>query len=84
MTMPVMTIFLNAEEMMMDVAAEVVDCSGLDQRIGVLTAGMASGKPSVSMFFKLRDGRYAFFETSLVMFLTVADAFKAKYGDPRE
>lgn len=52
-------------------------------QIAALPRGMSSGAPSVSMRFDLEDGRSVILETSLKMFLSVADALKAKYGDPR-
>ena len=55
------------------------------EKIGVtaLQGGMASGKPSVAFRIKLPDGKYVIAETSLGLFLSAADAFKARYGDPR-
>lgn len=50
---------------------------------GVLSAGMKSGDPAVLLVFPLPDGRVVLAETSLRLFLTAADAFKAKHGDPR-
>ena len=54
--------------------------------IGVtgLVGGMASGKPSVAFRIDLDDGSSVIAETSLALFLTAADAMKARYGDPRE
>lgn len=53
--------------------------------IGVtgLSGGMASGKPSVALRIDLDDGSSVIAETSLALFLTAADALKARYGDPR-
>lgn len=51
--------------------------------ISGLRGGMASGKPSVSMVFKLPDGKAVFAETSLALFLAAADTLKSLYGDPR-
>jgi len=55
------------------------------QPIGVaaLAGGMQSGKPSVALRIDLDDGSSVIAETSLALFLTAADALKAKYGDPR-
>lgn len=57
----------------------------LDSMIGVtgLENGMKSGKPSVAFRFDLPDGKIVIAETSMALFLTAADALKAKYGDPR-
>jgi hypothetical protein len=51
--------------------------------IGGLEAGMASGRPSLAFCFTLPDGRVVLAETSLVLFLAAADAFRARFGDPR-
>lgn len=53
--------------------------------IGVtgLAGGMQSGAPSVALRVDLPDGTAVIAETSLALFLTAADALKAKYGDPR-
>jgi hypothetical protein len=56
----------------------VVDVAGL-------AGGMQSGKPSLAFRINLPDdGHIVIWETSLALFLTAADAFKAKFGDPRE
>lgn len=51
--------------------------------VAVLSQGMASGAPSVAVRVDLPDGRSVVAQTSLKLFLTAADAFKARYGDPR-
>lgn len=51
--------------------------------VGALAGGMESGAPSAAFCFTLPDGRVVLAETSLALFLTAADALKAKYGDPR-
>lgn len=53
--------------------------------IGVtgLHGGMESGLPSVALRIDLPDGRVVIAETSLALFLTAADALKARFGDPR-
>lgn len=53
--------------------------------IGVwaLAGGMTSGKPSVAIRFDLPDGKIVIAETSLALFLSAADALRARYGDPR-
>jgi hypothetical protein len=48
-----------------------------------LEAGMESGDPSVAIRIDLPDGTSVITETSLRLFLTAADALKAKLGDPR-
>lgn len=52
--------------------------------VGVLDAGMTSGKPSVAFGIVLPDGHWVFAETSLALFLAAADAFRAAHGDPRD
>lgn len=51
--------------------------------IGGLDGGMSSGKPSVAFCFGLPSGEVVLAETSMALFLTAADALKARYGDPR-
>lgn len=49
-----------------------------------LTAGMASGMPSVAFVVETLDGKTAFLgETSMRLFLDAADIFKKVHGDPR-
>lgn len=57
----------------------------IESDIGVtaIAGGMASGAPSVALRFELADGTTVVAETSLALFLTAADAMKARYGDPR-
>lgn len=51
--------------------------------VGALAGGMQSGDPSAAFCFRLPDHRVVLVETSLRLFLTAADALKARYGDPR-
>jgi hypothetical protein len=51
--------------------------------IAGLSNGMGSGAPSVSIRFDLEDGSVVIGQTSLKLFLTTADALKARFGDPR-
>lgn len=51
--------------------------------ITALPVGTVGGKPSVGFGFLLPDGRMVIAETTLALFLMAADAFKARYGDPR-
>jgi hypothetical protein len=45
---------------------------------------MESGKPSVCIgVFLPNNGGCVLAETSLALFLTAADALKARFGDPR-
>ena len=52
-------------------------------RVAALKGGMASGAASVAFGFPLPDGKYVIAETSLALFLTAADSFRQRYGDPR-
>lgn len=52
--------------------------------VTALEGGMASGNPSVAIIVQTPDGRVLFAETSLRLFLTAAEVFRGKYGDPRE
>jgi hypothetical protein len=52
--------------------------------VAALPGGMESGKPSVAVRLDLPDGKVLFAETSLSLFLTAADMFKTRYGDPRD
>lgn len=51
--------------------------------VSALVGGMASGKPSVGLRLNLPDGSVCIAQTSLALFLTAAEALKARYGDPR-
>lgn len=54
-------------------------------RITALEGGMASGKPSVAIgVFLPNNGGVVIADTSLALFLSAADALKARFGDPRE
>lgn len=48
-----------------------------------LEQGMASGKPSIAMRFDLADGNVLVAEISLELLLTIADAMRGRFGDPR-
>lgn len=74
----------RAEEMMHDVpkGTPIVEVPGR-LKVGCLGHGTVNGNPTVSFFFQLPDGSWAFAETTLVLLLTVADSFKALHGDPR-
>lgn len=51
--------------------------------VGALPRGMRSGEPSIAFCFRLPNRKVVLAETSLRLFLTAADGFKARYGDPR-
>jgi hypothetical protein len=56
---------------------------GQFKAVAALPQGTASGKPSVAVRVELPDGTVVVAETTLALFLTAADAIKARYGDPR-
>jgi hypothetical protein len=77
-------ITMDANGMLNDVPAEKLAHTTEPLRIGGLAGGMGSGKPSVAIAaFLPNDGGCVVAETSLALFLTAADALKARYGDPR-
>ena len=53
-------------------------------RMAALAHGTARGRPSVALRLDLPGGTAIIAETTLNLFLDVADALKARYGDPRE
>jgi hypothetical protein len=81
--MPHMRIVFDAEGAFPELAQKEIVQARSGITVSCLPAGMVSGKPSVSIMFDLPDGRVAFIETSLALFLSAADAFKARHGDPR-
>lgn len=82
--MPWIDIILNGDGMVRDVPAEKLAYTTEPIRVGVLEGGMSSGKPSVAIaVFLPNDGGCVVAETSLALFLSAADAFKARFGDPR-
>jgi hypothetical protein len=48
-----------------------------------LRDGTVNGEPSVALLIELENGEHVVAETTLRLFLTAADAMKARYGDPR-
>jgi hypothetical protein len=74
-------VFLNAEEMLLDLpqGTKLVELDK-ELRIGVLEGGTIEGNPTVSICFPLPQGGYAFAETSLRLFLAAARVFAARYG----
>lgn len=78
-------IYMDAEQMPLNVDdrdALVIADTNEGITMGVLQHGMTSGAHSVSILFKLPDGRTVFAETSLNLLLTAARAFAARYGWP--
>ena len=86
--MPAMNINLEGDGVWPDLAEKAAagQFVSVKDTIGVacLPHGMLSGKPAVAFRLDLEDGTTVVAETSLALFLTAADAYKAKYGDPRE
>lgn len=79
-----MKILLDADDGSFDHLADRPCCRVSDFTVSGLSRGMASGSPSVSFIVEdLGDGRWLLAETSLKLFLTAADALRARYGDPR-
>lgn len=51
--------------------------------IGGMPKGTENGLPVVMIGLKMEEG-YLVAQTTLALFLSAADAIKARYGDPRE
>jgi hypothetical protein len=51
--------------------------------VAPLEHGTALGKPTVTFRVDLPDGKVVLAQTTLSLFLSAADAFKARLGDPR-
>ena len=82
--MPAITIILDGDGAFDDVNPEKLGHTTETIRIAALDKGMASGKPSLAIgVFLPHNGGCVIAETSLALFLTAADAFKARFGDPR-
>jgi hypothetical protein len=81
--MPALTLKLDGDNAWPDLPNRTVHhVTGMFEIAG-LAGGMESGKPSIAIRLDLDDGSSVVAETSLALFLMAADAFKAKYGDPR-
>jgi hypothetical protein len=80
--MPAMTIHIDGDGCWPDLPPRS-DQPTEDIEVACLSAGMLSGAPSVMIRINEADGRVALGETSLALFLQAADAFRARYGDPR-
>lgn len=79
-----LSLFLDAHGMLNDVPADKIIVAEKDIKLGVLSGGMRSGKPSVSFGIYLPDGRVVFAETSLLLLQSAVRAFTARYGDLTE
>ena len=78
--MPVLSIYLDGEGMLRGVDVNKIVQLDSPIKIGALTKGMSSGRPSISFAFELPDGRTVFAQTSMRLFHIAAKAFAAKYG----
>jgi len=76
-----LAIILEGDGALGDVRERVVE--GDFTKIMALDSGMASGKPSVGVVIELPDGRVVLGQTSMSLLLGAADAFRARFGDPR-
>lgn len=82
--MPVLDLKLDGDGAWPDLADKLDRVTRIEHaQITVLDRGMTSGKPSVTVRLDLPDGQIILYETSLALFLTTADAIRARYGDPR-
>lgn len=82
--MPVMRIILDGDNAWPDLMDKPVIHTTEEIGVTALAGGMESGLPSVAFRITLPDGQTVVAETSLALFLTAGDAFKDRYGDPRE
>ena len=48
--------------------------------VGALSKGMTSGAPSIAFGFDIGDNKAVLAETSLALFLAVADALKVRFN----
>jgi len=78
--MPVLKMHMDGDNCWPDLEGKSVIHLGEEANIEVarLRGGMTSGKSSVSFRFDLPDGRIVLAETSLALFTTAADAFRAR------
>lgn len=51
--------------------------------VGGMNQATVEGNPAVMVGINTDDGAILVIQTTLALFLTAADALKAKYGDPR-
>lgn len=83
--MPRLDIVFDGDGAFADVAPAQLGHTTEPIRVVALEGGMESGKPSVCIgMFLPHDGGCVVGETSLALFLTAADALKARFGDPRD
>ena len=82
LNMPGLKIILDSEGCWEDLR-EYPPSLTQDLEVAGIPGGMASGKPSVMLRLNLPNGTTVLGETSLALFLTAADALRARFGDPR-
>lgn len=83
--MPTLTVYLDGEGALSDVAPDRIANGAQDKPLRVmgLANGMSGGSPSVAIAIPLPHGGFVVGQTSLKLFLTAADALRARFGDPR-
>lgn len=82
--MPRIDIILDGDGAFKDVPKEKLGHTTEPIRVVALEGGMKSGKPSVAIgVFLPHGGGCVIAETSLALFLSAADALRARFGDPR-
>lgn len=74
--MPDVRIFLDGDGAFNDLADEL-EGGALLERVAVLRGGMQSGKASVALLIRTREGRPIMAETSLELYLATAQAIRA-------
>lgn len=79
--MPHIDLRLNGEGALFGIPAEQILEADPEQPLMILglESGMRSGAASVAICFKLPDGHTVFVQTSLALFVSAADALRAKY-----
>lgn len=83
-------VFINREPAwpeldLADLAFHVSDATGGRIELTAIKEGTDGGLPSVAMLLVSDDGsQKVLAETTLSLFLVVADTLRAKYGDPRQ
>lgn len=81
--MPALTIVLEGDGSFPELQGRKIHHVTESFKVTALAGGMESGAPSVAFCIPLDDGSVVLCETSLKIFLTAAEAFLAKHGDPR-
>ena len=82
--MLILNIILEGDNCWEDLKGKTIHHVREGIQVATLEGGTTSGKPSVSIRIPISDKEVVIAETTLALFLTAADAFKAKHGDPRQ